>query len=287
MLKTERWFQREILATVISPILFVALYSWIFKGDPFWQALLVGIGFFCVVGGWGTMSLIRKLRRAEQWRRLAFANPRMVPLAQPQPVADPAAIPLPTVIFSRPSWVAYPLTLIGIWAGFVVWLFLSGMFHAGSIVSPLLLAVAAALPLSVLALLSRYKWIEVSEEGLTLRDIISRRSVRWQEAELFAIAASVKGGSTSTEPTPIQFEISSATTIVRWTTELKPSRLTRLSSPFPEYARQMSDLLLLIAGKTGLPLHDLRGWQAASLPKKQKKPKPLSPIRRIIANLQR
>ena len=211
----------------------------------------------------------------------------MVRLAQPLLVADPAAIPLPTVIFSQPGWVAYPLRLIGNWLLFVFWLLLFGQFHAGSIVSPLLLAAAIALPISIVQHVWKYKWIEVSEEGLTLRDIVSRRSIRWQEAELFAIAASVKAGSTSTQPTSIQFELSSATTIVRWTTELKPSRLTRLSSPFPEYAQQMSDLLVLIAGKTGLPLHDLRGWEATALPRKQKKPKPLSPIRRIIANLQR
>ena len=278
MLKTEGWLWRQIVGSIITPILLITLSNWIFKGGSLWL-LFIGstLFWFIFCGGWGTIGSFKKLRRAQYWRRLAFANPQMVHLAQPQPVADPAAIPLPLVISERPTWLFYPLVLLMAWVLLALWFL---MFAGGSFVFALLLAAALALPLGILGLSGSYSWLEVSEEGLTLRGFFFRRSIRWQEAELFAIAATPQ-----TNHQPVRFELSSATTIVRWTPELKPSRLTRLSSPFPVYARQMSDLLLLIAGKTGLPLHDLRGWQAAVLPKKQKKP--LSPIRRIIANLQR
>ncbi len=277
MLKTEGWLWRQSVGSIITPILLITLSNWIFKGGSLWL-LFIGstLFWFIFCGGWGTVGRFKKLRRAQYWRRLAFANPQMVPLAQPQPVADPAAIPLPLVISWRPTWVSYPLVLLMVWIALAFWFGMVG----GSLVVSLLLAAALALPLSVLGLLGSHTWLEVSEEGLTLRGFFSRRTIRWQEAELFAIAASPQ-----TSFQPVQFELSSATTIVCWTPELKPPRLTHLSSPFPDYAWQMHNLLLLIAGKTGLPLHDLRGWQAVVLPKKPKKP--LSPIRRIIANLQR
>lgn len=277
MLKSDRWRWTEIWTSVIYPILFFAVSIWIFKGEPLWQALIGSIILWFIFGGWMSIGTFRKLRRAEQRRQLAFSSPQMVRLAQPLLVADPAAIPLPTVIFSQPGWAAYPLRLIGNWLLFVFWLFLWGQFHAGSIASLLLLAAATALLFSIVQHVGKYKWIEVSEEGLTLRDIISRRSIRWHEAELFAIAALVKTNQTSN-----QYELSSATTILRWSREPAPSRLTRLSSPFPEYAWQMDGLLPLIAGKTGLPLHDLRDWGQQQQPKKRSTP--VSFIRRIISN---
>ena len=55
-----------------------------------------------------------------------------------------------------------------------------------------------------------YRWIEVRDEGLTIRTLFRRQSIRWHEARLFAIDATVK-----TTELPDHYELSSATTILR------------------------------------------------------------------------
>jgi hypothetical protein len=116
------------------------------------------------------------------------------------------------------------------------------------------------------------KWIEGREDGLTIRTLFRRQSILWEEARLFAIDAIVK-----TTEAPNRYELFGATTMLRWSRELTPSPWTRLSSPFPEYSQQVDGLLALIAGKTGLPLYDLRDWEAEPQPAPPYLPPPLPP----------
>ena len=87
MLKTEKWLWSGIVGSVIAPILLITFSNWIVKGGPLWLVFLGSALFwFIFCGGWRTIGRFKKLRRAQYWRRLAFANPADVPLAQPQPV---------------------------------------------------------------------------------------------------------------------------------------------------------------------------------------------------------
>ncbi|HEY7355039.1 MAG TPA: hypothetical protein VH590_01190 [Ktedonobacterales bacterium] len=179
----------------------------------------------------------------------------------PQPVAAPAAGALPGIISSRPGWFALLITPPLIWIGILVLLTLFVWGFEGSYIPTLLFSAALTVPLSILACLSSYRWIEIREDGLTIRTLFRRRTISWQDARLFAIDATVE-----TNKTPDRYELSSATTILRWSREQEPSRWTKPSSPFPEYTQQMDALLALIAGRTGLPLYDLRDWQLPPLP---------------------
>jgi hypothetical protein len=200
------------------------------------------------------------LWRVEQRRQAAAKRKEWVPLARYQPAAHPTLLPLPSVLSSNPSWVNFPLIVVVAWTAFMIGL-LAFWPSDGPFVHLLELSLGMALPLSVVAQLTMYDWIEVSEEGLTIRTFFRRQRIGWQEARLFAIEATVK----TTEP-PNRYELSSATTILRWSRELKYSRLTHFSSPFQDYSQQMESLLALIGARTGLPLYDLREWELLPQP---------------------
>jgi hypothetical protein len=146
--------------------------------------------------------------------------------------------------------------VVVVWTAFIIGLFVWFWPYAGPFVHLLELSLGIALPLSVVGQFTMYRWIEVSEEGLTIRTLFRRQRICWQEARLFAIDAMVK-----TTEVPDRYELSSATTILRWSQVLKYSRLTRFSSSFEEYSQQMEGLLALIGARTGLPLYDLREWE--------------------------
>ena len=253
MLKTDVRLWWEPLEAIVYPVIFLALGSWLFQGLPPWQAFLSGGVFWALRNVIFAVRSFRGLWRAERWRLAASRQAPWVPLAWPQPAPALAALPLPRVIFSRPGRPAYVILPLLIWGLSVIslsWFWLAD----GPFVNKLLLSACLALPLSMIGL-ADYKRIEVHEEGLTIRTLFSRKSIHWRDARLFAIDAEIKP-----DTIPDHYELSSATTILRWSRELKPSRLTRLSSPFPEYAQQMDGLLALICARTGLPLYDLRDW---------------------------
>ena len=255
MLKADTRPWKKTLGVYAPDVLFMTLSFWLFRGIPLWEAF-IGTCIFCLVfGGWQDIRKFVRLRRAEQRRQAAITNSQQVPLAQPQPAPDPTVLPLPLVIFSRPGWLAYLVAPLVAWVIILAFLFFFFWQYQNPLVL-LLSSVIVAVPVGIGTALSAYTWIEVGEEGMTTRTLFSRRTVRWHDASLFAIDAIVEP-----DKTPHHYELSSATAILRWSREQKPSRLTRLSSPFPEYVQQMDGLLMLIAGKTGLPLYDLRDWK--------------------------
>ena len=253
MLKTDVRLWREPLEAIVYPAVFFALGSWLFQGLPPWQAFLSAGVFWALRIVILAVRRFRGLWRAERLRQAASRQAPWIPLAWPQPESGLAALPLPRVIFSRPGWPAYVILPFLVW-GLIVFA-LSWFWSAdGPFVNKLIFSACLALPLSMIGL-ADYKRIEVREEGLTIRTLFSRKSIHWQDARLFAIDTEVKP-----DKIPDQYELSSATTILRWSRELKPSRLQGLSTTFPEYAQQMDGLLALICARTGLPLYDLRDW---------------------------
>jgi len=261
MLKTDTRLWQETLTTIAFCVLFFGLGTLIFKGVPLWQ-VITGAGLVALVRGlWLAVRDFKGLWRGEQRRQAAAKRREWVPLADPQPAANPPLLPLPAVISSNPGWLTFPLNVAVIWILLILSQLLLFWPPHGSFVHLLQLNLVIALPLSVLAQLTECRWIEVSEEGLTIRTLFRRQSIRWHEARLFAIDAKVK-----TTELPDHYELSSATTILRWSRKLTYSRLTRFSSPFQDYSQHMESLLALIGARTGLPLYDLCDWEVLPLP---------------------
>lgn len=103
--------------------------------------------------------------------------------------------------------------------------------------------------------------VEVTEVGVRLRaSRVSgfRGMVRWNEARLFAVYNAYgarKSGAVLT------YELSSASSIVRWTRILRPHAFglyMDTGMPLAEQNQAMEALCQLIAMQTGLPLYDLR-----------------------------
>jgi small neutral amino acid transporter SnatA (MarC family) len=266
IVKMDARLWREPLLSLGGLVLFLMLGNWVFKGLPPWQAFLgTSVGWLLATG----IQVIRDTRKiwsAERRRQAAAKHAQWVPLAWPQPAADPAVLSLPWVISFRPSWLCW------LFMPFIVWgvillclLFWVARFGASAfppLVPTLLLTLGLTVPVSIVVFLTWYRWMEVSEDGLTLRTLFARRCVRWQDARLFAVDVKAKLAANP----PNEFELSSATTTLRWSRVLQQPRLSRLSSPFPEYARQMDALLAQICEKTGLPLYDLRDWESQKQP---------------------
>jgi hypothetical protein len=99
--------------------------------------------------------------------------------------------------------------------------------------------------LSAVVALGVRERLVVTPDGLRARWFGLPQFVRWEDARLFAQVDDTK------------FELSSPTAIVRFT-RLDRVRGLRPAIPFDDYRRQTDALLLLIAERTGLPLHDLR-----------------------------
>lgn len=268
MLKADRRPWTGALGGVAFLAVLLTIGDWIFKGAPLWQAIIGGAGFFLIFGGLSRFREFKRLQRAEQRRQAAATGLWSLPLVSPQPIPDPAALPLPSVIRDRSGWLPSLFVLVWVWVGVMLWLLWLWPYD-GPFLHLLLLSIMFTVPLSIVTPLFSYRWIEVSDESLTIRSLFWSRSLRWREACLFAIDAAVK-----TTDEPRKYELSSATIILRWSRGPKPSRPTRPFDPFQEDARQMDSLLSLIAGRTGLPLYDLRDWEWQALQAPQY---PLSP----------
>ena len=203
----------------------------------------------------------RYWKRIER-RRLAAAEGEPALLAEEQPTPGAAALALPAafkvsiskvqmvfltallelviVVFSVYGWF--------IIAGLPFWLFLIG----GTVLVLLLVPLVFATSRQVL---------EVTEVGVRLR--ASRLSgfrgmVRWNEAHLFAVynaPGARRSGAVLT------YELSSASSIVRWTRILRPNAFglhMDPDMPLAEHNQAMKALCQLIVAQTGLPLYDLR-----------------------------
>src|SRR5258708_15289174 len=101
--------------------------------------------------------------------------------------------------------------------------------------------------------------LEVTEVGLRLRASRSsgfRGMVRWNEAHLFAVyhaPGARRNGAVLT------YELSSASSIVRWTRILRPNSLGLHMDPgipLAEHNQSVKDLCQVIFSHTSLPLYD-------------------------------
>lgn len=204
----------------------------------------------------------RYWKRIER-RRLAAAEGDYALLAEEQPTPDATALALPAafkvsmskaqIVFMATS-LELVMVLFSVVYGWLIiddisfWLFLIGGTVLVLILVPLLFVTSRQV-------------LEVTEVGLRLRASRSsgfRGMVRWNEAHLFAVYNTpdvLRSGVVLT------YELSSASSIVRWTRILRPNSFGLHMDPgipLAEHNQAMKALCQLIAAQTGLPLYDLR-----------------------------
>ena len=209
-----------------------------------------------------SLSLQYRYWKRIERRRLAAAEGDHALLAEEQPAPDAAALALPAafkmsmskaqmvflVVFLELVTVVISVYDWFIIAGIPFWLFLMGVTVPVLLLVPLIFATSRQV-------------LEVTEVGLRLR--ASRASgfrgmVRWNEAHLFAVynAPGVRRSGAV-----LTYELSSASSIVRWTRILRPNALglhMDPGMPLAEHNQAMKALCQLIVAQTGLPLYDLR-----------------------------
>ena len=225
----------------------------------FFGLILLGVA-------WILLPLWQLLRWLKRRRRLAFLrlNPEQAPLysEQPLPWLILEGNPPPLVFTKRLSRGSH-LILLAIWLGMAA-IFMFGIISsAGS--SPLSVPASLGIVLggwsaywAVLQgflTLAFYQRIEASENSLLVQRGIIRRSIRWEQARLFAIDYTNFRGTTLHT-----YELSGPQQIVRWEWERsrRPRPQFTLKPAPPEYQRELERLKSYIHEKTGLPLRDLR-----------------------------
>ncbi len=242
------------------------LFPIVFSGIV-WSS--VGLQMWALVGAILLLGSFHLIRNIHRFWKLAIRRQQAVsaaggyrPLAAEQPVPDAYALTTPTVLIQRPGWLAYVFLPL---AGGIYVVVIPLLVAPERVLHPSLPFLAASLllmlVLSIRGLLASYQRLEIQAEGLTVYAGFRCQTIRWDEVRLFAI-----DGATDPSELSIRYELSSATTIVRWDRQTSASPFHHLTPPFGAYNRHMAALLSLIAAKTGLPLYDLR------LPKQQTAP---------------
>lgn len=248
----------------------LVLFWLFFFGQPPGSALVQREDVFCT-----EVLLVATISAIVSWQRWRQINRRRQVaasglhggelLAAIQPSPNGAALALPAVIVHKKSrlrelalfvvlWVGISgvLTLIdaflfrGIgWAGFLPEIRTNLLSGGG--------AVAVGLLVSLLH--SPYTQLEIYDGRLVLSAPTKKKTVRWEEARLFAVRAPRTAFSKA-----ITYELASAKEVITW----KPLRrlhwwsIERPIVPFEEYQQQTEELLALIEDRTHLPLYDVR-----------------------------
>ena len=200
-----------------------------------------------------------------------------VPLAQPHPLPNVGALPMPFNIKLKVQWPLFlisSLLCVGASPFFLTMLSLivTGDFkeslqlslHGMSLIASLTWSFAITVNVLLWWLLPRQ--IDITSEGLIVgiafhiwpgsiwRPRRWQSTIRWTEARLFA----VRDGKPGTPAT--HYELASPYTVVQWRRIRRPRwwSLYRPAIPYAEYDAQMEALIALISGVTGLPLYDVR-----------------------------
>ena len=245
--------------------------------------LLYGVGFPVVISGSGAalllfilpllvlvsgiclLGLLPYAQQVERRRQVAAAaslTGMRVLSTDEQPVPDETALTLPCTIRLKPDLKRIPgscalVVLLTIGSVGILILASTGisslslLLFAGTNLFTFLSIVGAVLVVS-------YLRIEVTNEGLSIRQVGNDQFIRWDEARLFAIDPIVPMRGRSA----IYYELSGPTNIVRWLRYRQNMsflyKMSKPARPFDEYDRQMEALLSMIAAKTRLQLCDVR-----------------------------
>jgi hypothetical protein len=244
--------------------------SYVFMALLLFQTSPLKLEFLLLALYWAVLAIVNS-ERERRWKPMnerrqmaAWGFAAHVPLAQPHPLPNVGALPVPFTITLKPAWPKFLLAL-GI-------LCLADLFVLASLF-PLLGRAEALFSHPVLGsfvlfftlvfcvmifLWLRPQKIIVTQEGLTVRHatgwLYKTNGIYWRDARLFAI----RGNKPGTPAT--RYELSGPYSVVQWQRLRHPRwwSLHRPAIPFAEYDAQMEALIALISGVTGLPLYDVR-----------------------------
>lgn len=202
------------------------------------------------------------VRRLEEQRREALRDPQSF-LAPEQPEADSQALPLPlTISLPGPSRWVIALYMLGIavilWLPCAFWVFsLSWWFALGS---TLLFLLAMAPFLSLFVYWQRHvdeTRLELTAEGIKTRTAGRENYLRWQDIRLFTLRRAIwsweERGGTTYQLLGKQKEV----TLI-WRRSRRKKIRTEPPLSQEAYDRLMEDVLRVVAGRTGLPLVELK-----------------------------
>jgi hypothetical protein len=284
LIRTRRLRKLMIVATIIMVVgvLLIAasyLVTRLSGGSIVIQPLMIVT--YVLIGISMSFSVINMLRMERFWKRLeqrrqAAARGEQSLLAAEQPVPNASSLQLPLTIGQRPNWFGLLflpaimiITMLIIVVAFLVFLPQLSVVPHHRPIPPTVMYVVLAAPIVVILVLcgvlfGRFYYkarqqLTVTETGLIKPGFRKVQSISWKEARLFAING-IYGAKKYQYPSV--YELSSANEIIRWTW-MRPNSARVLffakpTVPKEEYNRQMQALLSLIAGRTGLPLYDLR-----------------------------
>jgi hypothetical protein len=282
-----RWFY------IVYPVwmLFFAFTQFASHGFNF-AAFPLGDKFFCIfilISAILTLALLPYQRRWFQrleLRRQAAARGDTTLLADPQPMSDAYAVPLPVTIKAVPRSSRSTVVLGVVFgvifafiAGVIAFLVVSSQYrvvraghpsvlHVGILPSVAIIVCAVVILVVLIVVLRRNVYnqqITFTEHGLMQLGPSSQvYSIPWRDARLFARDAPPGIVQINNRLLPSTFQIASENEVVQWYW-VRNSK--RYKPPFglsqAEYNQQMQDLLSLITARTGLPLYDLRKQSSA------------------------
>ncbi|HEX6483179.1 MAG TPA: hypothetical protein VF043_30410 [Ktedonobacteraceae bacterium] len=222
--------------------------------------------FFALVSIGQVATEIRNRIRLNQQREAA-ARGETQKLAQKQPDPDPHALTLPLRIQHLPR--------NGMWIGllylYTVCFVILEIVDISTALQPvdamrdLHVQLAIIFPVMLVVLwiatwlYRSQQWLEVTDDGLAFRSLISKKAILWKDARLFAVHLPISA-SRPIFATDDIFELSSAKRIIHWTWRKGwfPSQVVRTKVHPETYQQQLQGLLSIIRAKTGLSLYDFR-----------------------------
>lgn len=218
----------------------------------------------------------RNFKHVEERRQRAIAGDASL-LANPQPIPDERALPLPTILTQRVNKKALLIVvafvvfvmLVAAFAGFLAGLSdhpATGHGHPITNPTPLFIAIGGILAgtLVVGIILFFFFWwfyntlarreITIDEQGITTNYYGQKITMQWNEARSFAIWGIKK------QPL-LSFELVGDQSVIRWQIPAKVKKTPLVYTtnvPSEEYYAKLAALQQVVMAKTGLPLYDLR-----------------------------
>lgn len=223
-------------------------------------------GFFALFWIEQIVAEIRKKIRLDQQREAA-ARGEIQKLAQEQPDPDPHALSLPLRIQYLPRngmWIVFLYVYTVVFLIFEI-VFISLTLQPRSSNQDSLIQIAIIFPVTLILLwvgtwlYRSQQWLEVTDNGLTFRTPISKRTICWKDARLLAMHLPISASQPIFATDDI-FELSSAKSIIhwRWKKGWFPAQLVRTKVHPETHQQQLRGLLSVIRAKTELSLYDLR-----------------------------
>ena len=253
-------------------VISLAIFIRVFNPDGQYRAFIY-LFFFVSIGGFimcirafiYARSHVSTLMRLERRRRAAVrGDQRYFVPEQPVPFAD--ALPLPFTIRQPGREARFMLGLVIFMISFgmfsipiVFWSFPLNV-HNVPYFGYTLIAIIGSIAYLIEGYIGLCEKVIFTEDGIVIRRPGQKiRSILWGEACLFALDEThIARGKVRS----LLFELSSAEEVIcwRWPFLSSSSMSAQIPQPFPlqSFDPQLQALLSLIAGRTGLPLHDLR-----------------------------